>query len=795
MKSGESGSSPAGHRVLEEIRPTARRPLDLLLGVVGVLAVVGVLLIVRVASGETEPGAPEELRALLPESLLVLVAGVANITVMVLIGVTAVERLLRGEFRQITRALVAGAAAYALTGAVNAAVVAVSGPGGPPAVLAASEAHSVFTNPLHAYLAAAVAYLGGPLGHLARVRAAMWAGVALTSAAAVLAGVTTPLSLLLTVVVGWTCASLAGYAVGLARPVPATDRLVRELRRFGLDPLSLTPDGTDSEGNQRFAVLTVDRRLDVVLMRADDTRGLWKRLLGVLLLRDPVAPPILLGLHRRLEHAALMAFAARSAGAAAPRVVAIGELGLGTVALVLEHVRLTLLDDTADDDLTDAALDGVWAELALLHRHRIVHGNLNGDTVGWRLCGRVAFAGLSGGGVAAVALKASLDQASLLAVLALRVGERRAVDSAVRVLGVETVAGVLPFLQKAGMPFGLRRRLRAHDGDVLGGLRSRITEIAPEAPARPARLERMRPRTVVSVVAATAVGVALAYQLTGVDFSTIAEADLGWASAAFAASLVCMLAAALALMGFVPIRLDLGKTILVQYAGSYIRIAAPAGLGSLAINTRFVTRMGASPGVAISAVGLSQVVGLITHLPLLLVCAYLTGTAYLADFSPSNTFVAVTALLSVAIAVVVLHPRLRHAVTDRVRPYFQGTVPQMLDLLQHPRRLAMGVGGTLLLTAGFVMCLYFCIEAFGGSAGLAAVAVVFLAGNAIGSAAPTPGGIGAVEAALLGGLTAVAGVPAAVGLPAVLLYRLFTFWLPVLPGWGAFHLLQRWKAI
>ncbi|MFC4561780.1 lysylphosphatidylglycerol synthase domain-containing protein [Nocardiopsis mangrovi] len=797
MKRGEPRSFPVSPAPapLGEIRPTARRPLDLLLGVAGVLAVAAVLFAVRVVTGETEPAAPAELRALLPPSLLALLAGAANLTMIVLAGATAVERLLRREFRQVARALFGAGLAYGIVGAANATVAAIYSPGGPPEALAAAAAHSVFTSPLHSYVAAAVAYIGAlPLGRLPRLRGAMWLCIAITAASVVLAGVTTVLALLLTVLVGWACASASRYAIGLSRPVPATERLVRELRRFGLDPLGVASDGTDDEGNQRFAVDTAGRRLDVVVMRADDTSGWWKRLLALILLRDPVAPPVLPGLNRRLEHAALLGFASHAAGADVPRVLAIGELGLGTVALVYEHLRLVPLDDIGDDAITDDLLDDVWAELCLLHRHRIVHGGLNGDTIGRRPSGRVAFTGLSGGGVAASPIKASLDVAALLTVLALRVGETRSVNAAVRVLGMEGVAAALPFLQTAGMPFGLRKRLRSRR-EVLGAIRGRIAELAPGAPARQARLERMRSRTVVSVVAATVVGFVLAYQLAGVDFGTISGADLSWASASFAASLVCMIAAALALMGFVPIRLNLWTTVLVHYAGSFIRIAAPAGLGSIALNARYVTCMGASPGVALSAVGLSQAVGLVTHLPILLVCAYLTGTAYVADFSPSGTLIAVTAVIGLAVTAVLVLPRLRRAVFDRARPYFHGTLPQMLDLLQNPRRLAMGVGGTLLLTAGFVLCLYFSIAAFGGTASLAAVAVVFLAGNAIGSAAPTPGGLGAVEAALLGGLTTVAAVPAAVGLPAVLLFRLFTFWLPVLPGWGAFHLLQRWKAI
>lgn len=45
-------------------------------------------------------------------------------------------------------------------------------------------------------------------------------------------------------------------------------------------------------------------------------------------------------------------------------------------------------------------------------------------------------------------------------------------------------------------------------------------------------------------------------------------------------------------------------------------------------------------------------------------------------------------------------------------------------------------------------------------------------------------------AALIAGLTAT-GVPNELAVPAVLVYRVATFWLPVLPGWLAFTLLTR----
>jgi len=67
---------------------------------------------------------------------------------------------------------------------------------------------------------------------------------------------------------------------------------------------------------------------------------------------------------------------------------------------------------------------------------------------------------------------------------------------------------------------------------------------------------------------------------------------------------------------------------------------------------------------------------------------------------------------------------------------------------------------------------------------------VYLAGSAVAQAAPTPGGLGAMEAALVAGLRA-AGMAAGIALPAVFMFRFATFWLPILPGWGCFTYLRR----
>ena len=157
---------------------------------------------------------------------------------------------------------------------------------------------------------------------------------------------------------------------------------------------------------------------------------------------------------------------------------------------------------------------------------------------------------------------------------------------------------------------------------------------------------------------------------------------------------------------------------------------------------------------------------------------------------PPNWVYFVIAALVVIVLVVVAIPAGRRVLGARLSPVVGQVLPRLLSVVQQPRKLAEGIGGTLLLTTCYVLCLAACIRALGGSIPIASTAVVYLTGSALGAAVPTPGGIGAVEAALSAGLTA-AGLPGATAVSAVLLFRTLTFWLPIPIGWGAFNYLER----
>jgi undecaprenyl-diphosphatase len=102
----------------------------------------------------------------------------------------------------------------------------------------------------------------------------------------------------------------------------------------------------------------------------------------------------------------------------------------------------------------------------------------------------------------------------------------------------------------------------------------------------------------------------------------------------------------------------------------------------------------------------------------------------------------------------------------------------------------MLLGGSALVSLAYVGGLAASIQAFGGGTGIAEIGAVYMVASAIAAASPTPGGLGAIEAALVAGLTGV-GLGAGQAVSAVLTYRLATYWLPVAPGWISLNLLQR----
>ena len=310
------------------------------------------------------------------------------------------------------------------------------------------------------------------------------------------------------------------------------------------------------------------------------------------------------------------------------------------------------------------------------------------------------------------------------------------------------------------------------------------------------QLRRVSPKGLLTLVGGAVAAYIVLPQLVQVDFGAVlSRAEWHWGLAALASAVLTFAGASLVLHGSVPVRLRFVRTYLTQLAVAFSSLIAPATIGNIALNTRYLQRSGITPTAAGASVGLAQVFQFTSYATLLALASVVAGTGPQASFQPPAKVVAAIPIVLAVIAGLFAIPRVRAFFRERVLPQLRAVVPQILGVLQRPVKLAELLGGALLLDMSFVAALYFSCRAFGAQPAVAAVAVVYFAGAIIGSAVPTPGGLGGIEAAMSAGLTIAAGVDASTAFSAVLLYRIVTYWLPIPAGWFALQHLQSRDAI
>jgi len=816
-------SSPASIHVEDQLESRVRIPTDLLRCVIAVaeivlLAALGVLARATANGAEFDiVQASKHLKAVLP------ILGLAAHAALLLLPVAlAVRALVRRQPRRLAEALSAGAITVGLVLAAN-LLLRLSPAAGLYGVLTPVRTTGDRVPALDWYLSGLTAYVTviGLAGR-PRWRTVFWLAVAFYGLASLADTQTTVFSLLITVLVGIACGSGLRYLVGSISERPSALEIAEALGAVDLPVVSmLRIMDARAETRKYAAALRGGVHLDVTVLDRDQQAADWfYRLYRRLRLRTQVSRNAPLTVERAVERRALLTYAAQDAGVLTPRLRALIKVGPEAAVLVNDSHGGTTLAELPGPP-TDAQLARVWDAVLLLHRHRITHRALTADRIlltggddrardgadGQRSGlgpsphdrGRPGAAGgdvmlldPGNGDVAATDLQLRLDLAQLLAELALLVGPERAAGSARGKISSAELSAVAPLIQPVVLHRSTRAALHGRK-DVLPALRKRLLPFAgPEAGIQ---VERFRLRTVLTLVAAVFAAYILAGELARKGMGNVLRhADWGWTLAALGLSALTYVGATLELSGFVLERLRLARTFLTQVACSFVSLVTPAAVGVAALNIRYLRRAEVAPADAVASVGVSQVIAGAVHLILLGIFAALAGTSNAFAFRPPGWAYIALAVLVAAILAALAVPAGRKLLLSRLASTISQVIPRLLDIVQRPAKLAQGIGGALLVAAAYIACLAVSVRAFGGSVPIVAIAVVYLTGSAIGSAVPTPGGIGAVEAALAAGLTA-AGLHSAAAISAVLLFRVASFWLPVPLGWIALNYLQRREAL
>ncbi|MCW2911350.1 MAG: integral rane protein-like protein [Actinomycetia bacterium] len=788
----------AGVVVEDDLARRIRRPGDLLrcaAAFAGIALLVAAGLLAKATTSGVETDVVGASRRLPSEVLSTL--RVVAILVLVLLPVAlAIRQLVRRQARRLAEAVATGVATAVVVGLAGLGLRTGLGDQLYRAIAMSSPGARHFAL-LDGYLAGLVAYTTIiDLSGRPRWRNALWLTLGVYAVASLATLRTTVLSVLITLLLGRAIGLAVRYAAGSMSQRPSGEAIAAALAPVGLTVTELRRVDAAGAASRRYAAVTRDGgRLDVrVFDRDQQAAGALYRVYRLVRLRGQVSRRAPLTTDRAAERTALLTYAVEDAGVPTPRLRALVRAGPEALVLATEERHGTALADLSGT-LTDAQLELVWDAVLRLHAHRVAHRSLTADRILIDDAGQVILLDPGIGDVAASDLQLRLDLSQLLAELAALVGPDRAADLALRRVGPAELVTLVPLLQPVVLARSTRSTLR-RDKDVLPALRKRLLATAPDdvPEVPPVQLERIRLRTLVTLVATVLAGYLLIVQLGRVNFATLlSQANPLWILVALGLSALTYVAAALSLSGFVPGRLNFIRTMLAQLAGSFVTLVTPAAVGGAALNIRYLQRNKVPPAVAAASVGVVQVVAFVLHILLLVIFVAITGARSHSLRPPTWVYFVIAGLVVAALGVAAV-PQGRRLLRARLAPALGQVLPRLLEVLQQPRKLAEGLGGALMLTACYIVCLDACVRAFGGSLALTSAAVVYLTGSALGSLVPTPGGLGAVEAALAAGLTAT-GMAAATAVSAVLLFRLLTFWLPVPAGWGAFTYLRRRQAL
>jgi uncharacterized protein (TIRG00374 family) len=238
------------------------------------------------------------------------------------------------------------------------------------------------------------------------------------------------------------------------------------------------------------------------------------------------------------------------------------------------------------------------------------------------------------------------------------------------------------------------------------------------------------------------------------------------------------------------------------------RLLAAAGAGGVALTAWALRRSGMPP----RTVGSRMVTFMALVYGVYMATLVIDGLGLYAGLWPGSAPFAITVIPAIFGGVVILlvaavsllpgdaeklvgrwtdHPRHRRlaALARRVAVVPAAAASGIRGAIALIRGRELGLLGAIGNWGFDIACLWACFHAFGNSPHTGVVVMAYFVGW-LANLLPLPGGIGGVEGGLIGSFSAF-GLPVGETVVAVLSYRAFSFWLPIIPGGVAYLQLRR----
>lgn len=310
--------------------------------------------------------------------------------------------------------------------------------------------------------------------------------------------------------------------------------------------------------------------------------------------------------------------------------------------------------------------------------------------------------------------------------------------------------------------------------------------------------------TVKTIISTGLTVIAVMAVLTQLNFNAVETAlnnsNHLWLLGAILVSSITYFGNSLAIYGFRPADLKFFNLLKVQIASGYNQASLPSGVAPLVVNSQYLNKI--NPKIyhkntaAIALYQLAQISGVMLMLLFLAAITHTNVNDYKADgFNVSGLqvaiFISILLLITVILSAI---PKTRKMLINLFKNQVLVFIRNVFMLLKEPQRLAIAYSGVIIQALGFSLTYWTILLAFGQNVSISQTTLIFLIGNAAGSALPTPGGLGSIETALTIGFTTI-GIPPTVALSSTLLYRIITFWLRIPLGYFMSEHLKKLKLL
>lgn len=416
----------------------------------------------------------------------------------------------------------------------------------------------------------------------------------------------------------------------------------------------------------------------------------------------------------------------------------------------------------------------------------ITHRRITPETLARLEDGTPVIAGWQNGDVASDVTNIALDKVQLLTLIAACTDTETAIKAALDSWGADKLAEILPFMQKAAIPASTRalpswnKQVFKHLCDNLGKTVALHTD---EEDYDTVRLARFSIRFFVSLVLAiVAIAVVITQWNPQEVFAALRRANDVMVLMCFVCSMLAWLGSSITLGSFMDDQKPSPTALFAsQVASGFTAVSMPAGVGPAFVNVQVLRKNGYTSAQATaitSAVWLIQ--ALMTTLVLLAIGIF-TGRNVLSGMIPTHMLIAAIGIITLILCTLMAIPAARKAIRKRYLPILSDYGRQIKELVSRPLQLVTGSFGAFMLVTSIGLGYWIALLAFGYYANPWETVLLFLLANTAGSAIPTPGGLGAVEASLTFAFTSV-GVPPTIALSATLLHRLMFYWVRIPMG-------------